>query len=126
MTNSIDMVVKKLDEAWNCCDLEETLTFYAEDATVVIEPGKIIKGKATIRKAFQYAMSLNVKASQLKTNIIETEDTALFISKWVSEWGVDGHINSRENIATTVFTQDKHGDWKIVIDNPFGPAVLSF
>ena len=43
--NSLDNIVKELDKAVNDKDLEKVLSFYEEDAILVMEPGRIAKGK---------------------------------------------------------------------------------
>ncbi len=117
--------VEELDEAFNQGNLEKVLSFYEEDASVVFEPGKIIVGRAALQEAFSFALSLKGKATQLKTNIIETHDIALFTSKWTFDWtSSDGKHLHRESYATTVFRKNKQGEWLIIIDNSFGPAVL--
>ena len=118
--------VHELDIAFNQGDLEAILSFYENDASVVIEPGKpIIKGQIALREAFARTLALNGTATQLKTNVIESDDLALFTSQWVYDWkSLEGIPMHRESIATTVFRKTKNNEWLIVIDNSFGPAVL--
>jgi uncharacterized protein (TIGR02246 family) len=118
--------VHELDIAFNQGDLDATLSFYEDDASIVIEPGKpVIQGKAALREAFTRALALKGTATQLKTNVIESGDLALFTSKWVFDWvSTEGISMRRESIATTVFRKTKTEEWLIVIDNSFGPAVL--
>jgi len=118
--------VHELDIAFNQGDLDATLSFYEDDASIVIEPGKpIIKGKTALRIAFTRALALKGTATQLKTNVIESGDLALFTSQWVFDWtSPEGISMHRESIATTVFRKTKNNEWLIVIDNSFDPAVL--
>jgi uncharacterized protein (TIGR02246 family) len=118
--------VHELDIAFNSGDLEATLSFYEDNATIVIEPGKPpIQGKAALAEAFKHALALKGKATQLKTHIIETGDIALFTSKWAFDWiSPEGKSMHRESYATTVFRKATNGEWLIVIDNSFSPAVL--
>lgn len=118
--------VHELDIAFNQGDLDATLSFYEDSASIVIEPGKpVIKGKAALREAFTHALALKGTATQLKTNVIESGDLALFTSQWLYEWtSPEGVAMQRESFATTVFRKAKNEEWLIVIDNSFGPAVL--
>lgn len=117
--------VHELDIAFNKGDLDGTLSVYEDSASVVLEPGKIIMGKTALRVAFSFVLTLRGTATQLKTNVIESGDLALFTSKWVFNWrSQDGVPMSRESYATTVFRKNKNGEWLIAIDNSFGPAVL--
>lgn len=118
--------VHELDIAFNQGDLDATLSFYEDGASVVVEPGKpVIKGKIALRKSFTRALALKGIATQLKTNVIESDDLALFTSKWLFDWiSPEGIPMHRESVATTVFRKAKNGEWLIVIDNSFGATVL--
>lgn len=118
--------VEMLDEAFNRGDLEAVLEFYEEGAAVVLEPGRVVTGKAELRRAYEWILS-NVRgvARQEKTHVIEAGDVALFTSKW-SYTGktADGADVSRESYASVILRKQKNGEWRIVVDNSWGPAVL--
>lgn len=117
--------VHELDKAFNSKNIEGILEFYDENATVVFAPENLITGKTALKKAFSQALALNGKATQLKTKVIESGDIALFISQWVfTRSNPDGSLMRRENYATTVFKKNINGEWLIIIDNSFGPAIL--
>ena len=52
--STIGNVVKKLDQALNNKNLEETLNYYEEEALLVMKPGRVAKGKSKIRDFFKY------------------------------------------------------------------------
>ncbi len=117
--------IYELDLAFNQGNLDSVLSFYEDTATVVLEPGNVISGKASLQKSFASVLKLKGKATQLKTNLIESGELALFSSKWKFEWiSIDGKSMTRESFATTVFRKNQQGEWLIAIDNSFGPAVL--
>ncbi len=118
--------VEQLDEAFNRGDVEAVLGFYEEDATIVAEPGTIATGKAELRRVYEWILS-NIKgiAKQEKTHVIETGDIALFTSKWsFTRTALNGTAVSREAYASVILRKNKDGDWRIVVDNSWGPAVL--
>ncbi|HEX9960887.1 MAG TPA: SgcJ/EcaC family oxidoreductase [Pyrinomonadaceae bacterium] len=122
---SIEETVRKLDEAFNRRDIEAVLDFYEEDSVVVLEPNRLARGKAEIRAAFEWVFKLEGEAKQIKTNVIETGDVALFISKWTFSGKAPGGMAfMRESIAVSVFRRQADGKWRCVIDNSYGPAVL--
>ena len=120
MSSALD-TVRQLDEAFNRGDLEAVLSFYADDATVVLEPGRLAVGKEQLRETFRFVLTLGGKAEQLKTNVIENGDLALF----TSEWTFTGADFQRRSFANTVLRRQVSGQWLVVIDNSWGPAILA-
>ena len=118
--------VKELDNAVNEKNMEAVLDFYEDDALLVMEPGRIARGKNELRNFFKVVFEMNVKAKQIVTNVLETDDIALFTSRWVAEGRTpEGNEFLNENIATSVFRRGTDDKWRLVIDNSFGPEVLN-
>jgi uncharacterized protein (TIGR02246 family) len=118
--------IKLLDEAYNRGDLEAILDFYEDGATMVLEPGRLASGKDELRRAYEWILT-NIKGSakQEKTHVIESGDIALFTSKWTFTGAtLDGTSVSRESFASVVLRKQTDGDWRIVVDNSWGPQVL--
>jgi uncharacterized protein (TIGR02246 family) len=118
--------IESLDEAFNRGDLEAVLDFYEETAVMVVEPHRLATGKAEIRAAYEWIFA-NIKgtATQEKTHVIQTGDTALFSSKWNFKGVmVNGNSVSRESYASVVLRRQPDGGWRIVVDNSWGHAVL--
>jgi uncharacterized protein (TIGR02246 family) len=123
--HSLVEVVEKMDEAFNRGDIEAVLDFYEDNAIVVLEPGRFVQGKASLREAFERLLGWQGVATQSKTEVIEADDIALFISKWnFSGKMPDGTPVSRDAIATSVFRKQPDGKWRCIVDNSYGPAVL--
>ncbi|MBK8285375.1 MAG: DUF4440 domain-containing protein [Ahniella sp.] len=120
-----ELAVTELDEAFARRDLEAVLSHYEDDAVLVVEPGRIARGKEQLRRVFEYLFTLNGTAKQLDTHVLETGDIALFTSRWVFK-GIDssGVPFERESNATSVFRRGADGFWRMIIDNSYGPAVL--
>lgn len=111
-----------LDEAFNRGDLEGVLTYYHDDATMVVEPGHLAYGKREIRSVFERLLSLGMKASQERSCTLQSGDTALFLSRWTLRLPGGG---SRQMVATSVFRRGADGAWRVQVDNAFGPEILS-
>ncbi len=125
MTSPLE-TVEMLDGAFNRGDLEAILSFYEDGAAMVLEPGRLVAGKPELRRAYEWILN-NMKgvARQEKTHVIETGDIALFTSKWsYSGTTPDGTPVSRESYASVVLRKQRDGNWRIVVDNSWGPAVL--
>lgn len=117
--------VALLDDAFNRKDIEAVLGFYEDGATIVAEPGRIVRGKAALRQFFEKIIGLGWSAAQIKTHVVETTDLALFTSKWrLSGTRPDDNKLPRDSIASTVLRRQHDGRWLVAIDNPFGPEVL--
>ena len=116
--------VELLDEAFNRSDIEAVLDFYEEDAVMVAEPNRLATGKAEIRATYEWIFA-NIRgtATQEKTHVIETDDIALFTSKWnFSGAMLNGDSVSRG--SSVILRRQTDGSWRIVVDNSWGPAVL--
>ncbi|HEV2487852.1 MAG TPA: DUF4440 domain-containing protein [Terracidiphilus sp.] len=122
---SPEHAVELMDQAFNQGDLEELLSFYEDAAVVVTEAGKVARGPADLRAFFAQAIRSGLSANQLKTYVIETDGIALFLSRWtLSSAGDSSAAVPRTFIATSVFRKQSDGNWKVLIDNPFGALVL--
>jgi ketosteroid isomerase-like protein len=127
-SNGPEHVVELLDRAFNQGDLEAILAFYEKSAVVVAaEPQRLLRGSAELRTFFTEAVRSNQVAKQIKTRIIEADGIALFLSRWsLSPRNHDSQASARIFQATSVFQRQHDGTWKILIDNPFGPAILDW
>ena len=123
--NSPLEAVRQADEALNRGDIEAYLDFYEEGAAMVIEPGRLVTGRAQLRRFFEVLLSFQGVAKQLKTHVIENGDIALLSSKWsFSGTAPDGSPYVREACGSAIFRRNAEGEWRIVIENPWGSAVL--
>jgi ketosteroid isomerase-like protein len=125
IASSPDQAVELLDRAFAQGDLDAVLSFYEDAAVVVTEPGKTARGTEELRSFFARAMQAGASADQLKTQVIEADGVALFLSRWTLHVkGAPPGVAAQTYIATTVFRKQPDGGWKALIDNPFGPLML--
>ena len=118
-------IVERLDRAFNEGDLPTLLRLYEDEAVVVTEPGKLARGAEELRRFFTQALQSGASARQVTTQVLEAGGVALFLSRWtLHPSGSDPDAPARSFIATTVFRRQPSGEWKILIDNPFGPLIL--
>jgi uncharacterized protein (TIGR02246 family) len=123
---TVEEVVQQLDEAFNRGDVDAVLAFYGDDAAVVAEPGTVIRGRDALRTFFSAAMALRGVATQIRTNVIEAGELALLTSEWTfSATLPNGERLDRRSFASTVLRRSAQGEWRIVIDNAYGPGVLA-
>jgi len=124
--HAVATAVKAVDDAYNRGDLAAILEFYESNAVVVTDPnGNLARGKAEVRRAFEQILPPNGSVRQMTTRVIEADGIALFTSHWIHS-GIDasGNTFAWQHTATTVFRKQGDGQWRALIDNPFGPAIL--
>jgi ketosteroid isomerase-like protein len=122
---SPENAVELLDRAFNEGDLDGVLGLYENDAAVVAEPNRIVRGSMELKTFFEGAIRSGLKAKQLKVRVIEADGVALFLSRWILIANNTGQAaETRTFVATTVFRKQADGTWKALIDNPFGPLIL--
>ncbi|EON13169.1 DUF4440 domain-containing protein [Pandoraea sp. SD6-2] len=125
IARSPEHAVELLDRAFNAGDIDTVIDFYEDEAVVVTEPGRTVRGREQLRNFFERAMKSGASAKQLKTHVLEADGVALFLSRWILEYPVPGgEVSSRELVATTVFRKQPGGGWKVLVDNSLGPLVL--
>lgn len=127
--HELEYLIEQADAAWNREDLQAIMDSYAEDATLVIQPGLFARGKDQIRKAVEqifryFDHTLNVQQSDF--TIIEGGDTALVLAKSTisAKQNTDNPIH-QERKATYVYKRNSDGIWRCTVDNSYGVELLN-
>ena len=113
--------IEMLDGAFNRGDIETILRYYDPAAVVLPEPGKEVRGKATLRGLYAQFTRPGTVARQLQTHVVEADGIALFTSR--RSLSMDGG-EPQTFVATVVLRRQSEGGWKALIDNARGPQVL--
>jgi ketosteroid isomerase-like protein len=105
------------------------MTFYACDATLVIEPGRCVTGHAALRKAFVAIaehFTHTLCTSQEEVLVVEGAGTALVLAKTrVRATLKSGEPYDVLRRATYVFRREGRGPWRCAVDNSYGTELLS-
>jgi len=120
----IALLIEKADKAINEEDFDTVVDLYAENAVLVIRPGKTAVGKVQIRNAMEaiaahFDRSLDVRQAGMV--ILETGDTALVLARTLVSAKNSPTI---ERKATYAFRKDAEDRWMCAIDNSYGHEVL--
>ncbi|KGA36049.1 hypothetical protein KU74_06130 [Pectobacterium brasiliense] len=121
-------IIEACDKAISERNFDALISYYAEDAALVIKPGMVARGKDDIRKAFvaiadYFKNQLVVEQGNMQ--VIEGGGDALVIMETVLHYPDEqGSIVTTTRRATYVFRNDANGNWLCTIDNSYGTTLL--
>ncbi len=123
--HSPSATVRTFVSAMNRGDLDTALDCYASDAAFVAEPGRILHDPADIREALVGMLSMKPTLSTATERVLETGETALYHGTWTMiGYGPENTEIRMEGRSSDVLRRRADGRWEIVVDNPWGTAVL--
>lgn len=117
--------VELVDKAFNAGDIEGVLACYEPEAVMVVEPGRLARGQADLRRAFEFILAGRPGIVNDRAQVIENGGLALYLSHWRLETRApDGGAIQHSGHATTILRRQADGSWRIAVDNAWGPAIL--
>lgn len=126
-SHPIRQIIEACDKAITEKDYDTLMTYYADDAALVVKPGMIVRGQQNIRKAFSaisdyFQGQLVVKQGDMQ--VVEGADNALVIMETLLRHsdGQGGFVETTRR-ATYVFRATPDG-WLCTIDNSYGTSLL--
>lgn len=120
-----EVTVQNLIEAINNGDAAAAAALYEPEAILVVEPGKIARGREQIREAMIGFTALKPNLQSEKEVILVAGDTALLLSNWSLEGtGPEGEAVQMGGKSTDILRRQSDGNWLIAIDNPWGVDLL--
>lgn len=127
-SHPIRQIIEACDKAITEKDYDTLMTYYADDAALVIKPGMVAKGKENIRKAFiaiadYFQGSLVVEQGEMQ--VVEGADNALVIMETRLRYpdGQGGTVETTRR-ATYVFRLTPGSGWLCTVDNSYGTSLL--
>jgi len=115
-------VTTRLVTAVHDRDLEAVLALYEEDATLVVYPGMLGKGKTAIRTFYEGIFRLEGDIQHGAEAFTEAGDLTLYTAKWTIVGPMPPHLPlNRTNYHAALLRKQPAGNWLIAIDNPWGP-----
>ena len=128
-THPINAMIAAAADAINREDFDALMDFYTNDATLVVVPGRAANGKQEIGEAYvalaeHYQHTLYVSAGDMI--VIEAGDTALVIAQTSVRANMKTAAPTMETRnANYVFRREGDGQWRCIVDNSYGAALLS-
>ena len=128
MEHELIELIRQCDDAIKREDFETLMSYYADEAILVVKPGTIVRGKEAIKNAFvAIAKYFNnsIVPTQGEMIILEAGDTALVLSQTLLTADKKKETEySMDRRATYVFKRGAHGGWLCVIDNSYGTELI--
>jgi len=127
MEHELKAFIQKCDLAIKREDFDTLISFYTDDAILVVKPGMVARGKEEIKKAFiAIAKYFNnsIVPTQGEMIILEAGDIALVISQTLLAADKKDSEYSMERKATYVFKRNPSGEWLCAIDNSYGTDLI--
>lgn len=123
-TNVLNLI-ESMTTAFEAKDFETVMTTYEPNVTIMFEPGKATTENNAIVAAFEEFASVDPHFTYSGHEVIVQGDLALHIAPWTMT-GVlpDGQNIERTGMSVAVARRQADGNWKMVIDNPFGSHLL--
>ena len=119
-------VVANLVEAINWGDIEAASNYYEDNASMVPQPGRIVRGKDAVREAIADFIALKPVLRGSSYQVVESGDTALFCSRWsLTGAAPDGSRVEMSGTSADVLRRQPDGRWLIAIDNPWGTDIVT-
>ena len=112
--------ISAMTTAFAAGDIDGVMATYAPSAVVVAQPGQPVAGDAALRAMFAEFMASGVNFTYGEHEVVVTGDTGLHLMSWTAP-GPDGPMTA---LSVAVLHRRPDGSWKIVIDHPFGDAVM--
>ncbi|WP_300860123.1 SgcJ/EcaC family oxidoreductase [uncultured Clostridium sp.] len=127
MNMEIKELINQADQAIKEERFDDLMSFYTDDAVLVVKPGLEAKGKAAIKKAF-IKIAAYFKNSVVPTQgnmvMLEAGDTVLVLSQTLLDAdNKDTSDYSMDRRATYVYRKID-GKWLCAVDNSYGTALL--
>jgi ketosteroid isomerase-like protein len=111
--------------AFNRGDIDAIMHTYESGAVVLGEPGAPVRGDAPLRAMFAGFIAAKAHFSFDDHEVIASDDIALHLTPWqMTGVAPDGTPITGEGLSLAVLRRQPDGRWLMVIDNPFGDAIL--
>jgi uncharacterized protein (TIGR02246 family) len=118
-----DGTVQEFATRLSAGDVTGALALYEPDATFIVEPGTAVVGLEAIRDALEGFASLRPVLDGEIEQVVCTEDLALVVNRWaLNGTAPDGQAVHLAGRSADVLRRTPNGDWRIVIDNPWGDS----
>jgi uncharacterized protein (TIGR02246 family) len=117
--------IEAMTSAFNRGDIEGIMRTYEPDAVVLGEPAKPVRGDGPLRAMFAGFIAAKAHFTFDGHEVVVAGDLAVHLTPWkMTGSGPDGSPISASGLSVAVLRRQADGRWLMVIDNPFGDAIM--
>ena len=117
--------VKSMTASFHEGDLDGVMSSYEKDAVIVFEPGKGVSDAEVIKEAFKGWFAVNPHFEYAGHDVVISGDIAVHFAPWkMNGTTPDGQKIEQSGLSVAVLRRQEDGNWLMVIDNPYGAALL--
>ena len=103
----------------NAGDAEAVASLYEDDAILLSDPKRIVKGRMAILDGLVNFLTIKPRLTLNAARVVRNGDIAILYSDWtITGTNPDGSHMSVDVRPTHVARQQPDGTWRIVIDDP--------
>jgi uncharacterized protein (TIGR02246 family) len=118
---SPDQIHRMFEDAFNAGDSDALMELYEPDATLIAQPGSVVRGLDEIRAALGGFLALKGKIRVDTKLVLTVGDLAYLANTWSLEGtGADGEPVTLGATTAEVARRGEDGNWRYVIDNAWG------
>lgn len=117
--------VERMTDAFHRADLEGVMAAYVDGAAVAFEPGRPVSDAAALRAGFRMFFGFKPRFTYGGHEVLVSGDLALHFAPWTMDGtGPDGKPLRQSGLSVAVLRRGPDGEWRLVMDNPFGDRLL--
>lgn len=121
----IQSTIDAMVAAFTAHDIDGIIATYEPSAVVVGQPGVPVGGTPALRELFAQFIAINPKFTFTAHDIVQAGDIALHFNVWkMTGKAPDGTSVDQGGLSVVVLRKQSDGRWLMVIDNPYGDALL--
>ena len=118
--------IDDMTKAFHQGDIDGIMRTYEPGAVVVGEPGLHVSGTPALRAMFAGFIAAKARFTFQGNEVIQAGDIALHLTPWqMAGVGPDGTPIAASGLSVAVLRRQPDDRWLMVIDDPFGDALLS-
>jgi ketosteroid isomerase-like protein len=117
--------IETMTSAFHAGNIDGILNTYEPGAVVVGDPGVPVSGAPALEAMFARFIAAKARFTFMGHEVIEAGDLAVHLSPWrMTGFAPDGSAISAGGLSIAVLRRQPDDRWLMVIDHPYGDALL--